>query len=93
MAAVLVLVLDRPDALTGAPFPLRAEVRITPPLPDAGPVIDALEGAIGLGQRRYHLYRDEMPTRRAAVEAAARSVLTEGQDPLLDFELLSLEPA
>lgn len=87
----IVLVLDRPDALSGEPFPLRAVVRITPPIPDVSPVIDALEGAIALGQRRYHLYRDEMPTRRAAVEAAARTVLAEGG--LLDVVLLSLEPA
>lgn len=91
------LLLDRVDALTGAPFPLRAVVRVTPALVDPGAVIDALEGAIGLGQRRYHLHRDELPSRREAVEEAARSALAvalarEGQ-PLQEFALLVLEPA
>lgn len=72
--------LTRPDARTGAAFPLRATVRVevAPPLPDArlaAWVVDALEGAIAHGQRRYHLDRDEVPTRLQAVEDAAREPL------------------
>jgi hypothetical protein len=93
----LSLLLDRADALTGAAFPLRAVVRVSPPLLDPRVAIDAIEGAIALGQRRYHLYRDEMPGRRTAVEEAARghlaAVLAQEGLPLHEFALLSLEPA
>jgi hypothetical protein len=95
-----VLLLSRVDSISGEACPLQAtvDIQVEPPLPE--PVLiarltEALEAAIGLGQSRYHLYRDEMPSRRAAVEEAARAALAttlerEGH-PLRAFVLVALE--
>jgi len=103
--AARILLLTREDTISGEACPLRAtvDIRVEPALPE--PVLiarltEALEAAIGLGQSRYHLYRDEMPSRRAAVEEAARAALAttlEREGPelggyqLSDFVLLALE--
>jgi hypothetical protein len=79
---LLTVDLDAPDALTGAACPLRVTAHLTtaPPLDAATlapPLVAALEAAIAHAQRRYHLYRDEVPSRAAAVEDAARGPLAE----------------
>jgi hypothetical protein len=98
----LVLLLTRSDTLTGAPCPLRAAVRAVVEPPLAAPllsahVIDALEAAMGLGQSRYQIHRDEMPSRTRAVEDGARAALAASLagdgHRLVDFALERLEPA
>lgn len=74
------LELTRPDAYSGEGVPLRAQVVVTlggelPPEQLVHAVTEALEAAIGFGQSRYGILRDEMPSRRAAVEEAARAAL------------------
>ncbi len=76
----LQLTLDGADVLNGASVRLLAEAQVTvapamPPSLLATCVTEALAAAIAFGQRRYGVYRDELPERRAAVEAAATPAL------------------
>jgi hypothetical protein len=96
------VLLDRPDTLTGAPFPLRALVRLsTTPEASPGPcetwIREALESAMGYGQGRFGMLREEMPSGRAAVEDAARGALEtalhRASHRLDAFELVELTPA
>ncbi len=97
--APLVVTLDGHDALSGARVRLRAEVRATvaPALASgqlAANVVDALNAAIAHGQSRYGMYRDELPDRRAAAEAATRPALeaklAQTGHQLRDFALVAL---
>jgi hypothetical protein len=100
--ATFEVLLDRPDTLTGAPFPLRALVRLRT-TPGAAPdacvtrIREALESAIAYGQGRFGMLREEMPSRLAAVEDAARGALEtalhRASYRLDAFELVELTPA
>jgi hypothetical protein len=100
------VLLDRPDALTGEPFPLRARVRmrVTPAAsgslsPTEATCVEwlreALESAVMIGQDRYGVPRRQVG--RGSVEAAARAsleyLLARASHRLDTFELLSLDPA
>lgn len=98
----LALLSTRPDTLTAAACPLRVHVRVEvePALPQAELVAllsDAVEAAIAHGQRRYGLYRDELPLRARAVEEAARAVVDDELGRrghrLRQFAVISIELA
>lgn len=99
-APTLLVHLNRTDAITGARAPLRARARLrtTPEATDAMCVEwlrDALESAMMFGQDRYGILRVEMPSRRSAVEDAARAsleyTLARAAHRVEGFELVSLE--
>lgn len=98
--SIFTVVLDRTDEFTGARTPLRASARMrtTPEATDAVCVEwlqGALESAVMIGQNRYGILRVEMPSRRSAVEDAARAsldyTLARTGHRLEIFELVSLD--
>jgi len=94
------ILLDRIDELDGARVRLRALVEVkasgsVSPQTCTALVRDALVAAFGLGQQRYGILLVEMPSRKSAVEGAAKDLVALGLarvgGTLERFELAELE--